>query len=68
MSQGPVNGGAGALFSLNMPLATLRGRAYTEAEAEDKLTAAGVGDLRMLEFVGPTQSRILAGAVARSRE
>ena len=48
-----------------MLLGTPGERSYTRGELEDMLTEAGVGDLRMLEFLGPPQSRILAGAAAR---
>lgn len=52
-----------ALFSLNMLITAPGGRSYTQQELEDMLTEAGVRDLRMLDFVGPTESRILAGTV-----
>jgi SAM-dependent methyltransferase len=52
-----------ALFSLNMLITAPGGRSYTHKELEDMLTEAGVRDLRMLDFVGPTESRILAGTV-----
>ena len=55
-----------ALFSLNMLVGTPGGRSYTRGELEDMLTGAGVGGLRLLEFMGPTQSRILAGTVGGS--
>jgi SAM-dependent methyltransferase len=52
-----------ALFSLNMLVGTDGGRAYTQAELIDMLTAAGVGDIQRLPFIGPTESGILAGRV-----
>jgi hypothetical protein len=52
-----------ALFSLNMLLGTNGGRSYTRGELEGMLSEAGVRDLHRLEFVGPTESRILAGRV-----
>ncbi|MBU1741107.1 MAG: SAM-dependent methyltransferase, partial [Proteobacteria bacterium] len=52
-----------ALFSLNMLLGTDGGRAYTESEIKAMLSAAGVKDVRRLDFVGPNDSAIIAGAV-----
>ncbi len=52
-----------ALFSLNMLVGTDGGRAYTQAELVDMLTAVGVRDIQRLPFVGPTESGILAGRV-----
>jgi SAM-dependent methyltransferase len=50
-----------ALFSLNMLVGTDGGRAYTQAELIDMLSAAGVRDIQRLPFIGPTESGILAG-------
>jgi len=52
-----------ALFSLNMLLGTHGGRSYTQRELEEMLGEAGVGKLRLLDFIGPTESRILTGVV-----
>jgi hypothetical protein len=52
-----------ALFSLNMLTGTGEGRSYSRPELEEMLTGAGVGNLRILPFRGPTESRILAGTV-----
>ena len=52
-----------ALFSLNMLITAPGGRSYTRAELESMLTEAGVLDLHILDFVGPTESRILVGKV-----
>jgi SAM-dependent methyltransferase len=52
-----------ALFSLNMLIAAPGGRSYTETELTSMLADAGVRDLHLLDFVGPTESRILAGIV-----
>lgn len=52
-----------ALFSLNMLITAPGGRSYTRGELESMLTEAGARDIRMLDFSGPTQSRILAGTV-----
>jgi hypothetical protein len=52
-----------ALFSLNMLITAPGGRSYTRTELESMLTEAGVRDIRLLDFVGPTESRILAGRV-----
>jgi SAM-dependent methyltransferase len=50
-----------ALFSLNMLITAPGGRSYTRAELEEMLTEAGVHELHLLDFSGPTESRILAG-------
>ena len=52
-----------ALFSLNMLLATNGGRSYTRAQLAAMLGEAGVREVRLLDFLGPTESRILAGVV-----
>jgi hypothetical protein len=53
-----------ALFSLNMLAGTAEGRSYSVSELTGMLAAAGVGDVRLLPFTGPTDSRILAGIAA----
>jgi hypothetical protein len=53
-----------ALFSLNMLSGTPAGRSYSQTELEEMLEAAGVGNLQMLPFRGPTESRIISGTVA----
>jgi len=50
-----------ALFSLNMLTGTPEGRSYSLSELSGMLAAAGVGDIHLLPFAGPTESRILAG-------
>ncbi|MEX1297511.1 MAG: methyltransferase [Desulfotignum sp.] len=50
-----------ALFSLNMFLGTESGQSYTESEIREMMTAAGLMDITLLDFSGPTQSRILKG-------
>jgi SAM-dependent methyltransferase len=52
-----------ALFSLNMLTRAPGGRSYTIDELESMLTEAGVHHLHLLDFAGPTESRILAGEV-----
>ncbi len=52
-----------ALFSLNMLLGTDGGQAYSEAEIKAMLRAAGVKDVRRLEFTGPNDTGIIAGTV-----
>jgi SAM-dependent methyltransferase len=52
-----------ALFSLNMLLGTDGGQAYSEAEIKAMLTAAGARDVRRLDFTGPNDTGIIAGAV-----
>ena len=52
-----------ALFSLNMLSGTPAGRSYSQSEIEGMLEAAGVGNLRILPFRGPTESRIISGTV-----
>jgi len=54
-----------ALFSLNMLTGTDGGRSYTKDELEGMLTAAGVEDVKILPFRGPTESRVLAGVIGR---
>ena len=39
------------------------GRSYLRKELEDMLAEAGVRDLHMLDYLGPTESRILVGTV-----
>ena len=52
-----------ALFSLNMLTGTPRGRSYGHAELKTMLADAGCRDIRLLPFVGPTESRIIAARV-----
>jgi hypothetical protein len=52
-----------ALFSLNMLTATPGGRSYGLSELRTMLSNAGCRDIRLLPFVGPSESRILAGRV-----
>ncbi len=52
-----------ALFSLNMLVGTRSGRAYSEAELKELLTAAGVRQINRLDYRGPTASGILSGHV-----
>jgi len=50
-----------ALFSLNMLLGTESGQSYSESEIREMMAAAGLTDITLLDFTGPTQSRILRG-------
>ncbi|MFW6082340.1 MAG: methyltransferase [Desulfosalsimonas sp.] len=50
-----------ALFSLNMLVNTDSGRAYTEKEITGMMAAAGVGNVRRIEFQGPNDSAIIEG-------
>jgi hypothetical protein len=50
-----------ALFSLNMLLAAPGGRSYTRGELTGMLTSAGVQEVELLDFWGPSESRILVG-------
>jgi hypothetical protein len=52
-----------ALFSLNMLQGTEAGRAYSERQLTDMLTAAGVHDIRRIPIQTPNDSGILAGTV-----
>jgi SAM-dependent methyltransferase len=50
-----------ALFSLNMFLGTESGQSYSESEIRKMMADAGLVDITLLDFTGPTQSRILKG-------
>lgn len=50
-----------ALFSMNMFLGTDDGRSYSQGEISKMLRAAGVKEIKRLDFTGPTQSGILLG-------
>ncbi len=50
-----------ALFSLNMLLGTESGQSYSESEIRKMMTDAGLTDITLQDFTGPTQSRILKG-------
>lgn len=52
-----------ALFSLNMLLGTEGGRAYTQQELYEMMSAAGIEKLERHPFVGPTESGIVMGRV-----
>ena len=52
-----------ALFSLNMLTGSAEGRSYSRGELEEMMVAAGVGDIRVLPFRAPNDSRVLAGKV-----
>jgi SAM-dependent methyltransferase len=52
-----------ALFSLNMLAGTPEGRSYSVSELSAMLAGAGVKDVHLLPFAGPTDSRVLAGTV-----
>jgi len=52
-----------ALFSLNMLTGTDGGRSYTKDELGEMLSAAGVAEVKLLPFLGPAESRIMAGTV-----
>jgi hypothetical protein len=42
---------------------TVEGRSYSVSELSAMLFEAGAGNVRLLPFVGPTESRVLAGTV-----
>jgi hypothetical protein len=50
-----------ALFSLNMLLGTDRGQSYPEGQIREMMEAAGLRDVRRLDFTGPNGSRVLCG-------
>jgi hypothetical protein len=50
-----------ALFSLNMLLGTARGQSYSEEQITAMPADIGVGDIRRLPLMGPTESSIIAG-------
>ncbi|MBW4057112.1 MAG: SAM-dependent methyltransferase [Proteobacteria bacterium] len=52
-----------ALFSLNMLLGTPQGRAYSQLQLEEMMTAAGIGSIRRLELDLPNGAGVLAGIV-----
>jgi predicted O-methyltransferase YrrM len=52
-----------ALFSLNMLQGTEAGRAYSQRQLTDMLTAAGVRNIRRIPIQTPNDSGILAGTV-----
>jgi hypothetical protein len=52
-----------ALFSLNMLLATERGRSYSDGEIKALLACAGLKRSQRLSFRGPTDSGIIWGVV-----
>jgi SAM-dependent methyltransferase len=52
-----------ALFSLNMLIGTESGRAYSERQLTDMLTASGVREVRRIRIQTPNDSGILAGIV-----
>jgi hypothetical protein len=52
-----------ALFSLNMLQGTDSGRAYSERQLKEMLTASGVRDVRRIPIQTPNDSGILAGTV-----
>ena len=54
-----------ALFSLNMLVGTPNGRSYTESELAEMLHDAGAQDVRLLDFLGPAQSRIMTAMVPK---
>jgi SAM-dependent methyltransferase len=52
-----------SLFSLNMLLGTPHGQAYAVAQIREMFAQAGLTDIRLLDFRGPSDSRILCGVV-----
>ncbi|MGA6927038.1 MAG: methyltransferase [Desulfosarcina sp.] len=50
-----------ALFSLNMLLGTVGGRAYSQGELADMMESAGLTDIRRLDFKGPNDSGLIRG-------
>lgn len=51
-----------AIFSLNMLIGTKNGKSYTESEIKDFLKSAGAKDIKLLDYSGPSQSRIICGS------
>ena len=52
-----------SIFSLNMLVGTPQGRSYTRQELEEMLLDAGTTKPRLVDFYGPTESRILAAEI-----
>lgn len=52
-----------ALFSLNMIVGTPEGRAYSEGQLRDMLSAAGCRDIARIPIESPGQTGIIAGKV-----
>lgn len=50
-----------AIFSLNMLIGTKEGKSYTESEIKEFLSSAGITEIKLLDFEGPSQSRIIYG-------
>ncbi len=50
-----------ALFSINMFLGTKEGRSYSQQELITMMESAGIGEIKRLDFKGPTESGILMG-------
>jgi SAM-dependent methyltransferase len=51
------------LFSLNMLLGTPHGQAYAVGQIREMMDRSGLKDIRLLDFIGPNDSRILCGVV-----
>lgn len=56
-----------ALFSLNMLLGTDGGQSYSDGQVRGMLAAAGLTDLRRLDFAGPNHTGIIAGHKAEAQ-
>ncbi|MBS3754700.1 MAG: SAM-dependent methyltransferase [Desulfobacterales bacterium] len=54
-----------ALFSLNMLVNTDFGRAYSEQEITEMISAAGAEQIKRLDFCGPNDSGIIEGIALR---
>lgn len=50
-----------AIFSLNMLIGTKEGKSYRESDIKKFLNSAGIGDIKFLDFEGPSQSKIIYG-------
>ena len=56
-----------ALFSLNMLLGTDGGQSYSGGQVREMLSAAGLTNIRRLNFAGPNHTGIIAGHKAPDR-
>lgn len=50
-----------AIFSLNMLVGTKKGKSYRESEIKEFLNSAKISDIELLDFEGPSQSKIICG-------
>lgn len=57
-----------ALFALNMLVLTPGGQSYAVGEIREMMAEAGLTDIRLLDFVGPNESRVLCGVKPREQD